>query len=310
MPVYPGRMGVTAGNDGITLEISSNNRIVTPQPDEETDLHSSEPTKERSSRDSLEAGDSGQIVRPSSVGLSDGRGDPPGEWVRQDGGAIPEHSLESAVLFVGGNALTNGDEPFELRRKAAFAQRESLVRWAEANGLMVKPSMWEGKAAIGGSEHDIWEETGEYWKVIRPDRFGWTVLPGDGGVPEVSEATPLEYLQRWLHANRLLGDSVKLRGVAATDEGVQVVISQPFIHGPYPEKLQIFHELQSHGFALVPDFSVGSEQDSSFYNDDSRIGIFDAACDNFILSQGLAVPIDVIIVSVGSKLRQQLLARL
>jgi hypothetical protein len=112
-----------------------------------------------------------------------------------------------------------------------------------------------------------------------------------------------------LHANQLLGDSVKLRGVAATDEGVQVVISQPFIRGPYPEKLQIFHELQRHGVAFVPDFSVGSEQDSSFYNDDSRIGIFDAACDNFILSHGVAVPIDVIIVSVGSKLRQQLLAR-
>jgi hypothetical protein len=72
---------------------------------------------------------------------------------------------------------------------------------------------------IGGSEHDIWEMDGEVWKVTRPDRFGWTVLPGEEGVPQIAEATPLEYLERWLNANRLLGDNAKLRGVSETDEG-------------------------------------------------------------------------------------------
>jgi hypothetical protein len=172
---------------------------------------------------------------------------------------------------------------------------------------MVSPSLWEGKAVIGGSEHDIWEVDGEVWKVTRPDRFGWTVLAGEDGVPHIAEATPLEYLERWQNANRLLGDSAILRGVSETDEGVQAVISHPFIEGPYPEKRDIIGELRKRGFVLVPQFFIGSESDSSFYNDDQRIGIFDATCDNFILSQGVPIPVDVVIVAVGDLLRLQLL---
>lgn len=160
---------------------------------------------------------------------------------------------------------------------------------------------------IGGSEHDIWEMNGEIWKVTRPDRFGWTVLPGEDGVPEIAEATPLEYLERWQNANRLLGDNATLRGVSETDEGVQVVISHQFIEGSYPEKRDIISELRKRGFILVSGFCIGSESDSSFYNDDQRIGIFDATCDNFILSQGVPIPVDVVIVEVGNLLRVQLL---
>jgi len=96
---------------------------------------------------------------------------------------IQEDSIESAVAFIGGNARTNGEEPFELRRKAAISQREALLKWAETRNLTVSPQIWEGKAVIGASEHDVWQENGEYWKVTRPDHFGWTVLPGDDDFP-------------------------------------------------------------------------------------------------------------------------------
>ena len=171
---------------------------------------------------------------------------------------------------------------------------------------MVSPSLWEGKAHLGGSEHDIWESAGEVWKVTRPDRFGWTVLPGDDGQPHIAEATPLEYLERWRHANRLLGDNAKLRGVSQTDQGVQIVVSHPFIEGPYPEKERIVSELLKRGFLMVPRFHIGSEPDSSFYHDEWRIGIFDATCDNFILSRNIPIPVDVLIVDVGDVLRRQL----
>jgi hypothetical protein len=118
---------------------------------------------------------------------------------------------------------------------------------------------------------------------------------------------PLEYLERWLNANRLLGDNAKLRGVSETDEGVQVVISHPFIEGPYPQKPDIIDELRRRGFNRVPQFFIGSESDSSFYHEEKRIGIFDATCDNFILSQGVPIPVDVVIVAVGETLRRQLL---
>lgn len=161
---------------------------------------------------------------------------------------------------------------------------------------------------IGGSEHDIWEMDGEVWKVTRPDRFGWTVLPGDDGLPHIAEATPLEYLKRWQNANRLLGDNAILRGVSENDEGVQVVISHPFIEGRYPEKIDIVLELRKRGFLLVPDFFIGSEPDSSFYHEREGIAIFDATCDNSILSHGIPMPVDVVIVEVGALLRLQLLA--
>lgn len=73
--------------------------------------------------------------------------------------------LESAIDDIGRDARTTGEEPSGLRQAAAIAQRDSLVQWAEANGMELDPSLREDKAAIGGSEHDIWEHDGEMWKV-------------------------------------------------------------------------------------------------------------------------------------------------
>jgi hypothetical protein len=173
--------------------------------------------------------------------------------------------------------------------------------------MKLDPSLWEGITIIGGSEHDIWERDGEIWKVTRPDRFGWTVLPGADGSPEIAEATPLEYLERWQNANTVLGDLARLRGISQTDEGVQVVVSQPFVKGGYPSSEAIRRELGNRGFIPVPGFSIGSEADSSYYNDETHIGLFDAASDNFILSQGMPIPVDVIAFRIGDELRRQLL---
>ena len=219
---------------------------------------------------------------------------------------LPGGPLESAIAFVGANARTTGKEPFGLRQQAARIQRDAIVRWAEESGLIVEPSLWLGKAVLGGSEHEIWEVEEEIWKVTHPDRFGWTVLPGSEGKPEIAEATPLEYLERWLTANRLLGDSARLRGVSHSEGEVRIVISQPFIEGPYPEKAAIVMELRRRGFLLVPHFFIGSEADSSFYHEREGIAIFDATCDNFILSHGLPIPVDVVVVPVGGLLHLQL----
>lgn len=86
------------------------------------------------------------------------------------------------------------------------------------------------------------------------------------------------------------------------------IVSQPFIEGPYPVKSVIVEEFRRYGFVLVPGFSIGSESDSSFYNHTLRLGIFDATCDNFILSQQMPIPVDVIVIPVGDRLRGQLLA--
>jgi len=86
----------------------------------------------------------------------------------------------------------------------------------------------------------------------------------------------------------------------------RIVVSHPFIEGPYPEKSEIIGELRKRGFVMVPEFFIGSESDSSFYHEEKRIGIFDATCDNFILSQGIPIPVDIVVVAVGDRLRRQL----
>jgi len=225
----------------------------------------------------------------------------------QDGGEIPETSLESAIANLRRNDGTSGEEPFGIRRKIAIAERSALIRWCDDHLLSFKEPFWASQVAIGGSEHDIWAENHRMWKITRPDRFGWTVLPGDNGVPEITQATPLEYLLRWKHSNDLFGDRVRFEGIFVGDEGVQVIVSQEFIVGFNPTVHVIVLEMARRGFVLIPGFSIGSEPDSSFYNPVEDIAIFDAACDNFIECSGIPVPIDVIPVKVGSKLRAQLL---
>ena len=231
---------------------------------------------------------------------------PPDESIpNTDVAGIAQGSLESAISFVGRNARTTGEESFELRSKAAIDQRQALVEWAQSNNLTASPQLWEGKAVLGASEHDVWQEGGEYWKVTRPDHFGWTVLPGENGLPESADATPLEYLDRWLNANRYLGDDAKIRGVVQSELGVQVVISHPSIDGVYPEMEEIMRYMESCGYSVIPDFIMGADG-ISFYHEGGNIGIFDASPDNFILSDGLPVPVDVITLIPGAKLRGQI----
>jgi len=223
-----------------------------------------------------------------------------------DGPILPEDSLESALDFVSERGRTTGEESFGIRQQIAVAQRDALIEWAEKKKLTIDLALRIGQVFIGGSEHDIWAEAGEYWKVTRPDRFGWTVLPGEDRIPEVAEATPLEYLERWAAANKILGDNVKLRGVVIEEDVIRVVISQKIIAGPYPNKCAVKEEMSKRGFFQVP-FSIGSETDTTYYDDEHRIAAFDGSTDNFILSNGVPIPIDVIIIRVGDSLRCQLL---
>ncbi len=225
-------------------------------------------------------------------------------------GKIPgteEDSLESAAGVLRRSSPATGEESLGLRGRSAILQRRTIVDWAQSRGLILDPSDWKDIAETGGAEHDVWHCGSEYWKVTRPDHFGWTVLAGPEGAPIATEASPLEYLNRWQNANRYWGDSVKLRGIAATNQGVQMVISQPFIKGPYPEKIAIENHLLELGFYAVSSLVLGAEINSSFYHPQERIGVFDAARDNFISSYGLPLPVDVITLRANEALHWQLM---
>ena len=86
-----------------------------------------------------------------------------------------------------------------------------------------------------------------------------------------------------------------------------MVVSHPFIKGPYPEKIAIENYLLELGFYAVRSLVLGAEINSSFYHPQERIGVFDAARDNFISSNGIPLPVDVITLQANEALHWQLM---
>ena len=74
-----------------------------------------------------------------------------------DGGKISKNPLESAIDFIGRNAGTTGEEPFDRRQRIAMRQLTALLQWGRNRSFLLNGRIWEGKAKIGGSEHDIWD---------------------------------------------------------------------------------------------------------------------------------------------------------
>ena len=85
---------------------------------------------------------------------------------------------------------------------------------------------------------------------------------------------------------------------------MQVVISHPYVDGPYPTQEVILRDMEKRGFSQVPKVFMGADA-PSFYNKSGNIAVFDASEDNFILSEGFSIPVDVITLIPESKLRLQ-----
>ena len=226
--------------------------------------------------------------------------DPGGKYA-----SIPKNPLDAAFDHIRGSFVQDEGKSVESRGEDAIQQGNQLVEWADKNGLRLDPETWLGKAVTGASEHDVWYDAGEYWKVTRPGHFGWTVIPGDNGLPKSAYATPIEYLSRWINANTYLGDRATLRGIAETGHGVQIIVSHPYIDGEYPEMEHVYSDMKIRGFVKVPDFVMGANA-PSFYRKEDNVGIFDASEDNFIVSGGIPVPIDVITIRPGIVLKEQI----
>ena len=88
---------------------------------------------------------------------------------------------------------------------------------------------------------------------------------------------------------------------------MNIIIRQPYIHGKFPTQEQIQKMLARYGFIMIPGFSLGAQRHTSYYHPIKRIGIFDAAEDNFILSSRMPVPIDVVPIKAGNLLHEQLI---
>ena len=120
-----------------------------------------------------------------------------------------------------------------------------------------------------GQEHCVWldEKSQRYFKATFPGQFGFTVIALQELGLELVQATPLEYLERWLLQNSLFGDDVRLEGIAGEEAGLAVVISQPNVAGDAVTVEEIEGFLRPLWFQPLPELHLGNPGARAFYRD-------------------------------------------
>lgn len=148
-----------------------------------------------------------------------------------------------------------------------------------------------------GSEHVI--------KLTIPPKFGLVPqvithfvpnLRGQPGTRQAIEfvpATPLEYLERWIAANEIFGDDVKLTAVIHWLCGqVSFAISQPPYHGEPATPREIERHFTAAGWTPVRD---PAGQHTLFFNYAFQILAIDVLPRNCYIKDGVLLPFDVIL---------------
>jgi len=221
----------------------------------------------------------------------------------------------------GGNA---GDD----RREASAHQAEQACALARGLGLLIeRPNSWgsfrssETKGLQFGTEHlvEMSEPRDRVAKITIPPGFGLTAtvveraavnlrndptLPATHAFVELVKATPLEYLERWIAANDVFGDDVRLESVVQWQGGdVSFGISQPQYHGcPAPDR-EIDWYFKAAGWKLVGDPSSPAGH-QLFYNYAFQVLAVDALPRNCFLNEDLLLPFDVILCRPDDRLEQ------
>ena len=168
-----------------------------------------------------------------------------------------------------------------------------LRAWAEENGCY-EPDLRPLKE--GGREHDLTFDpvTSSWLKFTKPSAAGY-VVSFDNGLPELSPALPLEYLERLAHQNEIFADDVSFVGVAGARNDFRIVTRQSDIPGtPASDEEIVLLMTGELGFLqLPPGFSVGYSESLAFFRDD--VAVFDLRPANVVKTEsGVVVPIDSI----------------
>lgn len=141
-------------------------------------------------------------------------------------------------------------------------------------------------------------------KITVPPKFGLIpklvtlVVPNLRGEPsfrqaiEFMPATPLEYLDRWIAANDVFGDAVRLTSVVRWADGqVSFAISQPQYAGEPATDREIDRFFEAAGWLRIHDAS----EHVLFYNYAFQILAIDALPRNCYLNENGLQPFDVIL---------------
>ena len=112
-------------------------------------------------------------------------------------------------------------------------------------------------------------------------------------------ATPLEYLSRWILANEVFQDDVRLESVVLWADGlVSISVSQPQYHGSPATPREIESCFTEDGWVMCTKEKSGT----AFYNYAHNILAVDALPRNCYMNSGSILPFDVILHSPGPEL--------
>jgi Serine/Threonine/Tyrosine Kinase found in polyvalent proteins len=100
-------------------------------------------------------------------------------------------------------------------------------------------------------------------------------------------ATPLEYLDRLALHNELFGDDMEFLGLVRQRGGLSMVTSQIFLRGEKPAIPQIEAFMAENGFRRL-------RGENAYFRAADHLAVFDAHARNFVLTDGVPVPFDVI----------------
>lgn len=169
-----------------------------------------------------------------------------------------------------------------------------------------------------GTEHlvEFDSETGRVSKITVPPAFGLipTVvstpranLRGDPSTPpfrqqiEFIHATPLQYLERWIAANDVFDDDVRLTSVVEWADGrLSFAISQPQYHGEPSTQRQIETFFTEAGWTRILD----DNGHLIFFNYAFNVLAVDALPRNCYIKDGNLLPFDVILCHPTEELEQ------
>ena len=180
-----------------------------------------------------------------------------------------QSALESAARHLRAVPRPVGAVPTREREILGGHQTRDLLTWARENSRLIDPGEYSNLLEPGGEEHRVWldEARQVYFKGTYPGKFGYYVLSGSGGLPDLVAATPLEYLDRLLLENSLFGDTIELVGVCDEEGGLVVLTSQPNLVGGAVTPEEIIEFMRRLWFKELRGLSLGNPGSLSFYRD-------------------------------------------
>jgi carboxynorspermidine decarboxylase len=168
------------------------------------------------------------------------------------------------------------------------AETESILAWAQANGCLISPSVFEVRTASfaqleGGAEHEVLldQASNRVIKLTTPPNFG-------------ARGRALAYLENLLAYDVLLGFEWCFEGVVQEPDGLVFLTSQPFIAAEQASDEQIDAYFSGQGFI--------KRRENTYFRSIDGITLADARPANMLRDEkGSIFPIDIHILGVNAE---------